>query len=315
VLSLRAASLTVAPQPAIARGRGFSSIQIPSLIRFESRGTRAVLERRGDPSGSAPTRGEARSTESENRKGWPMRTKASPAACLCLFLSLVAAPLRADTLSTVSGTVKLPAADPAAREAGGGVTLRAESGSFMRGQRLTWVDDSTATFAWGASIPGGTYRLSVWVDTDRDGLVSSGDYAAESDSISVASGATATPTLTLEKMDYADVAGTVTAPSVVAAGAYLWVFAVDLRRNRVVAQRSALWQEGTSQGYCIAVPGGSVAILALLDSDADGEASSGDYLGYYGGSGQDPPPLSNVRVSCCADVAGIDIQLVAYQPQ
>jgi hypothetical protein len=97
---------------------------------------------------------------------------------------------------------------------------------------------------------------------------------------------------------YANVQGTFSIPSAVAA--VPWIVVIDTNTtpyDGYVDYQDGGWGAGLVMNYYISdVPAGIYYIYALVDNDYNEDFSIGDYFGFYGGSGTNPPASANVTV-------------------
>jgi hypothetical protein len=208
--------------------------------------------------------------------------------------------------ATLQGTVLFPAPDPAA--VGKGIA-RLECGSFVH---LVW-NESTATYCFFQCADVSNHSVSVRIDTDEDGQTSTGDYYGSVTGLVIPYTGTVTQDIEVTQYHLASVTGTIglPAPDANANGKTIIVQMLNSEMNPVGSYISTPWGENTTESYTISdVQDGFYYVRAFIDMDGNNSDSTGDYLGWYGGSGSSPPQSANLLVSGADPISNVDIDIV-----
>ncbi len=228
--------------------------------------------------------------------------------------------------ATVSGTLTIPAAVAEGLQAD--IAFFNPAGEECGWTSVTWGAGTTATFT-ANTLPAGTYLMRVTIDMDGDYAIGDGDYVgwyggsglyppASATLVVPASGELTGVNVALAAYPSAtgSVSGTLTIPAGNADGR-MYAAIVDTLGIKgsfpgIITMGQYLWSgSGLTATYTIPnVPAGTFYIGAtVVMHDGGGPPTSGDYLGYYGGSGVNPPASRNVTVTAGQAVTGIDFNL------
>jgi uncharacterized protein (DUF2141 family) len=196
------------------------------------------------------------------------------------------------------------------------------------------------TFAWGSgnsetftisNASAGKYFLLSFIDIDGSGTVNSGDrvgywggtgvFPPSPENITLGVGDNISDlivSLSLQPLATATVNGTLTAPDSVPAGRVYRVYivpagdltSVSLNLNGYAGRIDGIWSAtGNSQSFSVPnVFPGNFYVCAIIDYNGNG-LGIGDYFGWRGGSGDNPPSAPVVSISEGEIINGIDFSI------
>jgi uncharacterized protein (DUF2141 family) len=225
--------------------------------------------------------------------------------------------------ASVSGTLTIPSANANGKSVEI-MLIPAQMDAASGGTAVTWTSGTTQ--AYTISNPSaGTYTVRAFIDMDDSKGPSVGDYVgyyggtgvfppSTSNVVVPASGTVSGVNITLSVYPAPDasVSGTITLPSGSPSGRH-WIAIAGSSpgMSGVVAYSdNATWSgSGMTQSYTIndLVPG-TYYIWFVIDMDGDDQPmTAGDLMGYYGGSGSNPPAAANVTVTAGQNRTGVNI--------
>ena len=161
-------------------------------------------------------------------------------------------------------------------------------------------------------VPAGTYYLWASVDTDESGDLTWGDFLGwygGSGAWPPAAVNATVPDIGEVVLDFSlaeygnfggttTISGTVTMPAAAEGNNYTIIIETDFDPTTgSIAVLNGVCGDGTTFDYSIStVPGGTYFVYAFIDMDDSLFLTTGDYLGWYGGSGSMPPAEVNAVV-------------------
>lgn len=141
---------------------------------------------------------------------------------------------------------------------------------------------------------------------------SNGDYQGTAAGVVVPASGAVTANINATVMVLASITGTLTIPAAGADGMMVFISLVS-DDYTAGAQTMLLWTTGTTQTYSLTSPGAGTYILRVfVDMDGNMGPSTGDYVGYYGGSGVLPPAAVNLTVPASGTVPNVNVTLSAF---
>jgi hypothetical protein len=166
----------------------------------------------------------------------------------------------------------------------------------------------TSLFNFGMYAATGSCYLQAWMDRDNSGGFNQGDYVTNYGAMYPAF--PPSPNINVpSSSNNLNIAGWQTIPSNDVTGTFSGVFAAAGKKYMVYldgdsnpANSAVAWNGGTcgvssSTSFdMFAGLTGTFYLYAWVDMDGNGAINSGDYLGYYGGAGTNPPGAPNATL-------------------
>jgi uncharacterized protein (DUF2141 family) len=227
------------------------------------------------------------------------------------------------SLASVNGTVTISGASASGKTLE--IDLINQSGSIQAHALIPLGSGSTTSYTV-TDVPPGTYYVQGFIDMNGDATLSQGDYQGYYDGTGIfppaAANLTVPTSINLGGVDFtlsavpaktASISGTITLPAGDADGKMWAAFASlspDLHSSPFFGMSSPVTWSGTGKSASYTISGlfpGSYYVGVFVDMNANDTIDSGDYFGFSGGAGINPPASPNATITVGQALTGVNV--------